>query len=704
MKFVTIRLGKDSVSDIKAINGLKGGVQKKPLSIDVTCTQIPSDLSAKTIAFIWLGSDNAKGAVTDWKQGFKAVGEITKVKKGAKYKDEATTSLKIVYVFSNSINRVDILEKAPLAYYCCSALPIIGIDDHSNQTIRSMVSEGDRSDIGAFLFALNSAERCFHSEIIAILPELKDAFSFINPKTNEKFFIEKDSLFSYNRIIFGAPGTGKSFLLNKDAKKVFCKKEPNEIENVIIGEISDILKISKSESSSYELFKLGFKYATFFNNIKNKDKLTNEQIAKRIGYVKENGDPNTGGISYVIWGAQIAEENGIIKNLSLEDKYVERVTFHSNYSYAQFVGTYKPVARKNDLLKSLSADKKYILDILKDKSKNGQEKYDLLYEKFRDDNSLTRLPLLIGLYSDDEFQTKKMDGSAASGDNSVERNHGRAIRSFVSLYDDKSTNDEITYEYVPGPFMRTYVAAKKDPNQKYLLIIEEINRANVAAVFGDAFQLLDRDKNGVSIYPVAASEDVKKYLIKNDIEENELRIPSNMYIWATMNSADQGVFPMDTAFKRRWEFEYIGIDDRQSELVYEDDGSSILVPVPSKSGAKNEGDLSYDLVKWNNLRMAINAKLSGIPSVNEDKLLGPFFISREKLLNAKNKVSDFIRTFKSKVLMYLYEDVVKISPTKLFEKCGEHPKYSDICSNFKDLGVEIFGYTLDDIAKFDEQK
>ena len=690
MKFVTIRLGKDSVPDIKAINGLKKGVQEKPLSINVTCTQIPSDLSAKTIAFIWLGSDNAKGAVTDWKQGFKAVGEITKVKKGAKYKDEATTSLKIVYVFSNSINRVDILEKAPLAYYCCSALPIIGIDDHSNQTIRSIVSEGDRSDIGAFLFALNSAERCFHSEIIAILPELKDAFSFINPKTNEKFFIEKDFLFSYNRIIFGAPGTGKSFLLNKDAKKVFYKKEPNEIENVIIGEISDILKISKSESSSYELFKLGFKYATFFNNKKNKDKLTNEQIAKRIGYVKENGDPNTGGISYVIWGAQIAEENGIIKNLSLEDKYVERVTFHPNYSYAQFVGTYKPVARKNDLLKSLSADKKYILDILKDKSKNGQEKYDLLYEKFRDDNSLTRLPLLIGLYSDDEFQTKKMDGTAASGDNSVERNHGRAIRSFVSLYDDKSTNDEITYEYVPGPFMRTYVAAKKDPNQKYLLIIEEINRANVAAVFGDVFQLLDR-KNGVSEYPIAASEDVQKYLAQNGINETQLAIPSNMYIWATMNSADQGVFPMDTAFKRRWKFEYIGIDDNEGGVdAYE-------IPLQKKD------ENSHEWVSWNKLRHSINDKLTDM-KINEDKLLGPYFISEEDLMTVRDRnetnADEFVKLFKSKVLMYLFEDAAKMKQKSLFkEKIDVDGKtidvkmrFSSICDAFDKVGQGIFNF------------
>ena len=105
----------------------------------------------------------------------------------------------------------------------------------------------------------------------------------------------------------------------------------------------------------------------------------------------------------------------------------------------------------------------------------------------------------------------------------------------------------------------------------YLLIIEEINRANVAAVFGDIFQLLDMDEKGVSEYPIQASEDMKEYLatelggLPDDFEQ--IRIPDNMFIWATMNSADQGVFPMDTAFKRRWDFTYLGIDDSEEELI-----------------------------------------------------------------------------------------------------------------------------------------
>lgn len=233
----------------------------------------------------------------------------------------------------------------------------------------------------------------------------------------------------------------------------------------------------------------------------------------------------------------------------------ERVTFHPDYSYANFVGTYKPVMVEGQADALTDPDTKYVLSVLTDKSRTAQEKYDLLYERFKDEG-LTRLPVLLGLYTDESFKTRKQDGSDAAGDNSVEKNHGRAIRKYVNLITGKEKSSDIAYEYVPGPFMRVYVNALKSARSEnpkpYLLIIEEINRANVAAVFGDIFQLLDRGDDEVSEYPIQASEDIKKYLAKeldcDPSEVDKIRIPDNMFIWATMNSADQGVFPMDTAF------------------------------------------------------------------------------------------------------------------------------------------------------------
>lgn len=379
---------------------------------------------------------------------------------------------------------------------------------------------------------------------------------------------------------------------------------------------------------------------------------------------------------------------------------VERVTFHPSYSYANFVGTYKPTMVKNESEWLLDDEKKKIISILQDKTKTAQEKYDLLYEKFKDEG-LTRLPILLGIYADEGFKTKKVDGTET--DNSVERNHGKAIRPYLNLQSHNS-GKEISYEYVPGPFMRIYTQAINHPEEKFLLLIEEINRANVAAVFGDVFQLLDR-KNGVSEYPIATSEDIKAFLLNNleclkgkkveefSDEENrlyqEMKIPNNMFIWATMNSADQGVFPMDTAFKRRWEFEYIGVDDEAKEV------EKYIIPIGDKDHRK--------YVKWNDLRERINdILLSDECKVNEDKLLGPFFISKNMLESACENEERFIKAFESKVIMYLFEDAMKMRPKNIFKEHKGKTTFSEICKTFKEKGEGLFG--ISDIEYFEKEE
>lgn len=280
----------------------------------------------------------------------------------------------------------------------------------------------------------------------------------------------------------------------------------------------------------------------------------------------------------------------------------ERVTFHPDYSYANFVGTYKPVPCKDS------------------------------------------------------------DGKDSDG------------------------KDAITYSYVPGPFMRTYVKAlqnsRTDAPKPFLLVIEEINRANVAAVFGDVFQLLDRGDDEVSEYPIQASEDIKKYLARelggNPDDYAEIRIPDNMFIWATMNSADQGVFPMDTAFKRRWDFTYLGIDDSEAGIV----GKKVIL---------GQGDYRR-MVEWNVLRKAINDELLTY-KVNEDKLMGPYFISKKNLPEGEMiDTAVFTRIFKNKVIMYLFDDAAKQKRITLFGGCDEKAKnqYSKICREFDTKGVYIF--------------
>ena len=318
------------------------------------------------------------------------------------------------------------------------------------------------------------------------------------------------------------------------------------------------------------------------------------------------------------------------KALISADEDFERVTFHADYSYSQFVGTYKPVT---------------------------------------------------------------------------------------------STSGEICYKFVPGPFMRLLLKAYRNlfiaydatyhnfdltKVKPYLLIVEEINRAHTAAVFGDVFQLLDRDDTGVSEYEIQPSEEIREFLCDNlggNKEDYEsIKIPDNMFIWATMNSADQGVFPMDTAFKRRWHFQYIGIDDGEFHIDIDPTSGK-------KTATENQGgtfQVAGVNIEWNVLRRAINARLSNASfRIHEDKLMGPFFIktmdsARHQILND----DQFIDLFCNKVIMYLYEDAAKTRRQELFKGCKDKDKinrFSYVCNEFRSKGIKIFG---DDFltSEYAEQK
>lgn len=334
---------------------------------------------------------------------------------------------------------------------------------------------------------------------------------------------------------------------------------------MVVPKLTDLVFIKNTDVKRIEL-ELRVNYQFSFSQADSSE-LSECTITFESGYESEYmqnrilfGAPGTGK-SFTL--------NNEAKTLMTNDGYEERVTFHPDYSYANFVGTYKPVmvVGNSDAISSVSND---VVSVLSDKTKTAQEKYDLLYDKFKDDG-LTRLPILLGLYTDETFKTRKQDGTDAVGDNSVERNHGKALRPYVTLPSKVNVKEEISYEYVPGPFMRVLAKALKNAmtgNPKpHLLIIEEINRANVAAVFGDVFQLLDRASNNVSEYEIATTNEMRTYLAKElGVEKSAvetIRIPDNMFLWATMNSADQGVYPMDTAFKRRWDFTYLGIDDSE---------------------------------------------------------------------------------------------------------------------------------------------
>lgn len=178
--FITVRLGKDSVPDIQKICSSEVGVLGKTFSINVKCTQVPDNYGDNDYAFLWLGSDNNKGIPTQWKQGFKAVGRVRSVIRGKNYNDTSETKIEIVYIFHDSVNRMDILRCAPIAYYWCSSMPLIGLDDHANQTIRNM-SGSSFSDLRAFFSAIDLVTKRFKNDIIQIEPDFSKFFNFILP-------------------------------------------------------------------------------------------------------------------------------------------------------------------------------------------------------------------------------------------------------------------------------------------------------------------------------------------------------------------------------------------------------------------------------------------------------------------------------------------------------------------------------------------
>ena len=223
--------------------------------------------------------------------------------------------------------------------------------------------------------------------------------------------------------------------------------------------------------------------------------------------------------------------------------------------------------------------------------------------------------------------------------------------------------EQITYEFVPQAFLQAYVAAWQkfdkvedlnQPKEEYL-VIEEINRGNCAQIFGDLFQLLDRGDGGFSEYPIKADADMKKYLqkalkninldsisadlngmfkredIAKQVKEGDiLLLPNNLYIWATMNTSDQSLFPIDSAFKRRWDWQYVPICDAGKQWVIRVNGN----------------DYSW----WNFLE-EINKRIYQA-TYSEDKKIGYFFCK------AKDGVID-ADVFVSKVVFYLWNDVFK---------------------------------------------
>lgn len=239
-------------------------------------------------------------------------------------------------------------------------------------------------------------------------------------------------------------------------------------------------------------------------------------------------------------------------------------------------------------------------------------------------------------------------------------------------------NDNKTVEYIfhPGAFTIQLEYALRHKDKKVCLIIEEINRGNASAIFGDIFQLLDRDSNGRSKYEIYNGP-ILDYLRKQGINLDKLYIPSNMWIIATMNTSDQNVFTLDTAFKRRWKMEYI-----RNEFA----NNSESIKLKEKVILNSE---KYPNVTWEKFVKKINKHIiSDTSGINgEDKQLGMYFVTIEEINNPKE--------FGEKILSYLWEDIAKVNTSYWF---GAISSYDELIEIYNNDYLDVFN------SIFDEEK
>ena len=436
-------------------------------------------------------------------------------------------------------------------------------------------------------------------------------------------------------IIYGAPGTGKSWWIKNHLNSRTGESSAEVLRQRFLdwlpqnGVVSSALRYCKSVASiseeptgahnqaewpgCFELLvghkpeKTVFEAASLveFERIYQDFELFLRSSEARLG----TGDPNLYREFYN-WSHSRGAGTGAGFMLSAFSKYkaflawndaqhsnasVIRTTFHPDSDYSTFVGSYKPSVEK------------------------------------------------------DKFQTVVTAG---------ERNAAGTLNKKDELF----TQKRIVYKFVAQSFIKAYVDAWKykavanggEATRKYL-VIEEINRGNCAQIFGDLFQLLDRNDEGFSDYEIAADDDLQNYLAEQFADlakQNEtspinlgvdvqlakrilsgevMLLPENLYIWATMNTSDQSLFPIDSAFKRRWEWKYMPIYDAQKDYKIVVDG---------------------DEYKWWDFLEKANALVQEFTD-SEDKKLGYFFCKAD----ASNTIP--LEQFVGKVIFYLWNDVFK---------------------------------------------
>ncbi len=380
------------------------------------------------------------------------------------------------------------------------------------------------------------------------------------------------------------------------------------ISKALLGEFVDYISKNPDKSANdarealcglTDIDKFEYGYAsTLVNMAKMVIEGVPNETDKSINYKKEQSQDAR---QIIYYGAPGTGKSHKIKVMldCVPCENIFRTTFHPDSDYSTFVGIYKPTMKKH----------------------------------YRYDGKIKAK-----YYEDDDLAGAKKD--------------------------ETIIDKVIEYDFVPQAFIKAYMRAYQTEENVYL-VIEEINRGNCAQIFGDLFQLLDRDENGVSEYKIKADADIANYLEEKlgkdsaGIKDGELCLPSNLYIYATMNTSDQSLFPIDSAFKRRWDWKYEPIKYKNTDWAIE------------------INDKKYS---WTSFQKKVNEKIFGDTN-SEDKMLGDYFVKA----NIENVISE--KLFVNKVLFYLWNDVCKDGDSDIFKTDdNKDVKFSDL---YGDKGTEM---------------
>ena len=370
-------------------------------------------------------------------------------------------------------------------------------------------------------------------------------------------------------------------------------------------------------------------------------------MLRGVNYKKQ---PPKGTLQQIFYGAPGTGKSNTIKDVvDNRGEICFRTTFHPDSDYSTFVGCYKPKSHKKNMLAGNGYSIAQLLSRFFDS-------YDQRYQ-----NAKKARYLYEALVNTKDIKDLGLDAQAIADKLNAQGFKGCAYTTeatcMYNIYDwlvedGYIVENKLSYDFVPQAFTKAYIEAwrQHQSDTPVYLIIEEINRGNCAQIFGDIFQLLDRDDNGYSRYEISPDSDLQDYIAEQglvlsgitDAKGNDIsgkiangeimKLPSNLYIWATMNTSDQSLFPIDSAFKRRWDWTYMKIKNH-----------------PEENYKIKLSDKEYD---WWEFIQRINEIIASMTS-SADKQLGYFFCK------AAGDGTISPETFVSKVIFYLWNDVFK---------------------------------------------